>query len=519
MESSFIGYSRGDYSTKTFQAVNPATGEKLPDHYAFASEEEVNLACSLAAQASLQLAELSGKAKAEFLYTLADGLEGAVDDIVNIMTLETGLPEPRVRAETGRTCGQLKMFAKLLEDGNWVDARIDRAQPDRQPLPKPDLRSMLRPVGPVAVFCASNFPLAFSVAGGDSASAWAAGCPVIVKAHHAHPGTALLVAEKVIDAMRKCEWPEGSFSLLFGEGRTVGQKLVSNSAIKAVGFTGSRSGGRALFDLAASRPDPIPVFAEMSSVNPLFVLSEMDADKTNKFAEGLTGSATLGVGQFCTNPGIVFHPGGEWGEGFITTYAENMQKVAACPMLHQGIKDAYEAGLNGVASCDGVEVVLRTSTEGYESDAYAGPALLRTTAQNFLLDASMMEEVFGPSTLLVGYDSTEELEEISNMLEGQLTVSIFGEPTVLNEHSSLLASLETKAGRLLFNQFPTGVEVCPSVVHGGPYPATTDSRSTSVGTGAILRFARPVCYQGFPEEWLPEELKDSNPLGIQRSEA
>ena len=518
MESSFIGYSRGDYSTKTFQAVNPATGEKLPDHYAFASEDEVNLACSLAEQASLQLAELGGKAKAEFLNTLADGLEEAVDSLVEIMTLETGLPEPRVRAETGRTCGQLRMFANLLKDGDWVDARIDHAQPERQPLPKPDLRSMLRPIGPVVVFCASNFPLAFSVAGGDSASAWAAGCPVIVKAHHAHPGTALLVAEKVVDAMRKCDWPEGAFSLLFGEGRTVGQRLVSNPAIKAVGFTGSRSGGRALFDLAAKRPEPIPVFAEMSSVNPLFVLSEMDANQTNQFAEGLTGSATLGVGQFCTNPGIVFHPGGEWGAGFIKTYAENMQNVAACPMLHQGIKDAFEAGLNGVASCDGVEVVLRRSSKGYGTDTYAGPALLKTTAQNFLLDASMMEEVFGPSTLLVGYDSTDELFKISSMLEGQLTVSIFGEPSVLNVHSTLIASLEMKAGRLLFNQFPTGVEVCSSVVHGGPYPATTDARSTSVGTGAILRFSRPVCYQGFPDKWLPEELKDSNPLGIQRSE-
>lgn len=519
MESSFIGYTRGDYSSRSFQAVNPANGEKLPNHYAFASDEDVNLACQLADQASLKLAALSGQEKAKFLRTLADGIEGIVDDLVGVMTQETGLPELRVRGETGRTCGQLRMFAQLVEDGNWVDARIDRAQPDRKPLPKPDLRSMLRPVGPVAVFCASNFPLAFSVAGGDSASAWAAGCPVIVKAHHAHPGTALLIAEKVVECMQQCNWPEGAFSLLFGEGRTIGQALVSHPVIKAVGFTGSRSGGRALFDLASKRPEPIPVFAEMSSVNPVFVLSKMEGEEMDQFAEGLTGSANLGVGQFCTNPGIVFHPAGEWGKKFAEVYAEKMSVTKPCPMLHQGIKDAYETGLNGLASCNGIDVVYRSTTNENDAGSTAGPAVLRTTATSFLADKSMMEEVFGPSTLLVEYDSIDELFEVCRILEGQLTISIFGDSSVLNEQESLVSEFEIKAGRLLFNQFPTGVEVCPSVVHGGPYPATTDARSTSVGTGAILRFARPVCYQGFPNDFLPDELKDGNPLGLHRCEA
>jgi NADP-dependent aldehyde dehydrogenase len=274
-----------------------------------------------------------------------------------------------------------------------------------------------------------------------------------------------------------------------------------------------------LFDLASKRPEPIPVFAEMSSVNPVFVLSKMEGEEMDQFAEGLTGSANLGVGQFCTNPGIVFHPAGEWGKKFAEVYAEKMSVTKPCPMLHQGIKDAYETGLNGLVSCNGIDVVYRSTTNENDAGSAAGPAVLRTTATSFLADKSMMEEVFGPSTLLVEYDSIDELFEVCRILEGQLTISIFGDSSVLNEQESLVSEFEIKAGRLLFNQFPTGVEVCPSVVHGGPYPATTDARSTSVGTGAILRFARPVCYQGFPNDFLPDELKDGNPLGLHRCEA
>ena len=520
MESSIIGYSRGDASAQTFQAVNPASGTEIEVNYAMASEDEVEDACQLANQAALSISQFSGKRKAEFLATLADSIDGIVEDLVTTMTAETGLPEPRVRAETGRTTGQLRLFAKLVQNGDWVDARIDRAQPDRQPLPKPDLRAMLRPVGPVAVFCASNFPLAFSVAGGDSASAWAAGCPVVVKAHHAHPGTALLVGNAVVAALKKCDWPEGAFSLLFGEGRTIGQALVKNKHIKAVGFTGSRSGGRALFDIANAREEPIPVFAEMSSVNPVFVLPGMESNEIDGFTSGLMGSATLGVGQFCTNPGIVFHPGGDFGEQLKSAYIEKMKSVDACPMLHSGIRDAYQKGINELKSCEGVRLEYISDESSFnEGGSHAGPCVLSASVRDFLNDSAMMEEVFGPSTLLISYDDSSQLIEVASKMEGQLTASVFGKEKDLQTENLLMSHLEMIAGRILFNQFPTGVEVCASVVHGGPYPATTDGRSTSVGTGAILRFARPVCFQGFPDEWLPDELKEANPLGLSRSES
>jgi 2,5-dioxopentanoate dehydrogenase len=518
-ESSLIGFSKGSASDATFNATNPATGEISDLSFCHASEDDVAKACELASEASLGMAGLSGAQKAGFLRDLADRVDGLVDQLVVTMTGETGLPEPRVRGETGRTTSQLRMFANLVESGNWVDARIDRAQPDRQPLPKPDLRSMLRPVGPVVVFCASNFPLAFSVAGGDSASAWAAGCPVIVKAHHAHPGTALLVGNAVVESVRASGLPEGAFSLIFGDGRTVGQSLVNHPAIKAVGFTGSRAGGRALFNLASQREEPIPVYAEMSSVNPIFILPGLGEERMNEIAGGLQGSATLGVGQFCTNPGIVFYPRGEGGESLVASYVEKMKETASSPMLHQGIRKAYGEGLEALGGCEGVEVLVPASDNSGEGGCHAGVCVLSTDSESFLKNERMVEEVFGPSTLLVSYENPDDLIRIADSLEGQLTASLFGEEEGLSDFEGLLDLLETKAGRLLFNQFPTGVEVCASVVHGGPYPATTDGRSTSVGTGAILRFARSVCYQGFPDELLPGELKDGNPMDIARMEA
>ena len=518
-ETSLIGFSKGSTNDATFNAKNPASGEVLGLSFCKASEDDVLKACELGSEASLAMAALSGAQKASFLRDLADRIDGLADQLVVTMTAESGLPEPRVRGETGRTTFQLRMFANLVETGNWVDARIDRAQPDRQPLPKPDLRSMLRPVGPVVVFCASNFPLAFSVAGGDSASAWAAGCPVIVKAHHAHPGTALLVGEAVVDAVQASGLPEGAFSLIYGDGRTVGQFLVTNAAIKAVGFTGSRAGGRALFDLASQRDEPIPVYAEMSSVNPIFILPGLEEKRMSEIATGLQGSATLGVGQFCTNPGIVFYPRGAGGESLVAEYVEKMKEATPAPMLHKGIRTAYAEGLESLGRLEGVEVIMPASTDSGPGECHAGASVLSTDAESFLSNERMVEEVFGPSTLLVSYETQADLIRIADALEGQLTASLFGEEKQLPEFEELLDLLETKAGRLLFNQYPTGVEVCASVVHGGPYPATTDGRSTSVGTGAILRFARPVCYQGFPDELLPVELKDDNPMKISRSEA
>lgn len=518
-ESSLIGFSRGSASEASFNAINPATGETSGVSFCKASESEALQACELASAASLQMAALSGAQKAGFLRDLAVRIDGLVDQLVVTMSGETGLPEPRVRGETGRTTFQLRMFADLVESGHWVDARIDRAQQDRQPLPKPDLRSMLRPVGPVVVFCASNFPLAFSVAGGDSASAWAAGCPVIVKAHHAHPGTALLVGKAVVESVRASGLPEGAFSLIFGDGRSVGHSLVGHPAVKAVGFTGSRAGGRALFDLASRRDEPIPVYAEMSSINPIFILPGLGEERLNEIAGGLQGSATLGAGQFCTNPGIVFYPFGTSGDSLVATYVEKMKETAPSPMLHQGIRKAYGEGLDALAGCEGVDILVPPSDDSGEGGCHAGASVLSTDAVSFLKTEKMVDEVFGPSTLLVSYENREDLIRIADSLEGQLTASLFGDGTGLMEFGGLLDILETKVGRLLFNQFPTGVEVCPAVVHGGPYPATTDSRSTSVGTGAILRFARPVCYQGFPEVLLPDELKEGNPMNIARTEA
>ena len=516
IETSLIGFSRGDASGDTFYASNPATGEQLPVAYASASDSEVDRAAELAEKAAGSLAALSGAEKASFLRTVADNVDGIVEDLVSIVTSETGLPEPRVRGETGRTSGQLRLFADLVEEGSWVDARIDHAMPDRQPIPKPDLRSMLRPIGPVGVFCASNFPLAFSVAGGDTASALASGCPVIVKAHHAHPGAALAVGHAVIAAVKSCGLAEGTFSLLYGGGRTVGQRLVKHPALKAVGFTGSRSGGRALFDLAAARSEPIPVYAEMSSVNPIFLLPSVLADRTEEFATGLQGSAVMGVGQFCTNPGVVIHEKGDVGDSFKTTYAELMSQAPASAMLHSGIRDAYGEGVSARSGSSNVEVLTDAGEGRGAGGCEAAASTFATDARSYLGDASLADEVFGPSTLLVACEGRGEMLEIAGALEGQLTASIFGAAEELADYQDLVDVLETKVGRLLFNQFPTGVEVCHSMVHGGPYPATTDGRSTSVGTGAILRFARPVCYQGFPPERLPEELKDENPLGIKR---
>ncbi|MFP6901428.1 MAG: aldehyde dehydrogenase (NADP(+)), partial [Opitutales bacterium] len=516
IETSLLGFSRGDSAGDVFRARNSITGEDLPVGYAVASAEETDRSVEMAEQAAGFLAKLSGRSKANFLRKVADNVDEIVEALVTVVTAETGLPEPRVRGETGRTSGQLRLFADLVEEGAWVDARIDHAMPDRQPIPKPDLRSMLRPIGPVGVFCASNFPLAFSVAGGDTASAFAAGCPVIVKAHHAHPGTALAIGEAVVEAVRSCGLPEGVFSLLYGGGRTVGQRLVSHPSLKAVGFTGSRSGGRALFDLAASRPEPIPVYAEMSSVNPVFLLPSALENRCEEIAQGFQASATLGVGQFCTNPGIALYEDGGAGDAFKSSYVKLMEEIASAPMLHEGIRDAYGDGLSSRAVHSGVEVLTDVPTERGPGGCDASAAVFGTTASTLLADDSLADEIFGPSTLLVACQGLEQMLEVARQLEGQLTASIFGSADELAANQDLVDILETKAGRLLFNQFPTGVEVCHSIVHGGPYPATSDGRSTSVGTAAILRFTRPVCYQGFPEERLPDELKDANPLNIQR---
>ncbi len=431
------------------------------------------------------------------------------DTLVARASLETALPAARIESERGRTCFQLRLFADLVKEGSWVEARIDLPDPNRLPVPKPDLRSMLVPLGPVAVFCASNFPLAYSVAGGDTASAFAAGCPVIVNAHPAHPGTAELVGLAVADAVKSCGLPEGVFSLLFSGDYEIGQALVRHPEIKAVGFTGSRTGGRALMDIAAARPEPIPMYCEMGSVNPTFILPGALAERTAEIAAGLHASFTLGGGQFCTKPGLVILAESPSLPEFTAKMEALTSETAQATLLTPGIKANYEKGIDKRADKVGAG---KTATEGQAVTA----TVFQTSGEDFLKEPELADEIFGPTTLLIATGTKEQLFEVARSLEGQLTAAVFGSEDDLAEFADLIAILETKAGRLIFNGFPTGVEVGNAIVHGGPYPATSDSRSTSVGTRAPSRFCRLVCYQGFPQNALPEELRDENRGGIWR---
>ena len=510
---SIIGFARGASNGGAFHGVDPSTCAKLEPAYYSATAEQVDSAARLAGDAFGIYGRASGKQKAALLRKIAENIESLGDLLVGRATQETGLPAARIKTETARTCFQLRMFAALVEEGSWIDARIDHADPDRTPLRKPDVRSIWRPLGPVVVFCASNFPLAFSVAGGDTASALAAGNPVIVKAHHAHPGTAELVGMAVSDAVRSCDLPAGVFSLLYGPGSEVGVQLVKHPLIKAGGFTGSRAGGQALMKVAAARPEPIPFYAEMSSVNPIFILPSALRERTEEIAQGLHGSVTLGAGQFCTNPGMVFIPG-QGSEELIQRLGELMTATSSFTMLTAGISSAYCQGAGVLHKHSGVESIALAKSESGNCSVSA--ALFVTDAESFLEDATLSAEVFGPSTLLIKYSNRDDLLKIARSLEGQLTATIHASEEELKSCDELIAILETRAGRLVFNGFPTGVEVGHAMVHGGPFPATSDGRSTSVGTRAALRFVRPVCYQDFADSALPEELKDGNPLHIWR---
>lgn len=510
--TSIIGFSRGSRTADTFTAFDPTTGTAVEPPFYSATMEELEKAVSLADEARLKHAAVSSGKRAAFLRATADKIEALGETLIKRASLETALPETRFLGERARTCGQLRMFADLLEEGSWVDARIDHAIPDRQPVPKPDVRSMLRPIGPVAVFCASNFPLAYSVAGGDTASALAAGCPVIVNAHTAHPGTAELVGTAVAKAVREHEMPEGTFSLLFSSGYEIGQALVKHPAIKAVGFTGSRRGGRALMDIAAARPEPIPIYTEMSSVNPTFILPNAVRQRGEAIVAGLHASVTGGVGQFCTKPGLVFLPKNE-ADRFTSEFRNLIKSTEPAPLLTDGIRKSYDSSSEHRSA----EVEKYTANDEAKLTGYSvSPSVFETSAIEYLNTPDLNEEIFGPTTLLIRSDDHEELLEIARSLEGQLTASIHGTEEDLIEYADLVAILETKAGRLIFNGFSTGVEVCSSMVHGGPYPATSDGRWTAVGTRAIERFSRLVCFQNFPQSVLPDELKDENPMGIWR---
>lgn len=497
---------------EAFHAWDPAVCVQLDPPYYPAEEPAVDRACQLAEKAFRTYRLKTPKERADFLEAIADQIEELGDALLERYTAESGLPQARAAGERARTCGQLRMFAGLLRESRWNRPEIEQAQPDRKPLPKPDTRLRAVALGPVAVFGPANFPLAFSVAGGDTASALAAGCPVVVKAHSSHPGVSEMVGRAVLRAAEKTGMPEGVFSLLFG--RAVGPAMVKHRAIKAVGFTGSQEVGRQLFDLAAARPAPIPVFAEMASINPVLLLPGALEERNDPIAEGLYGSVTLGVGQFCTNPGLVLIPDGETGARFEKALRAQLEAHPAQPMLNKRTRVGYEEGLSRLGGVEGVDTLLDRGIPPEGNPCAAGPALYAVDSARFLEEPRLHEEVFGPVTLLVRCPDADAMRKVVESAGGQLTLTFHANDKDLEEYADLIADLELFAGRLVANGFPTGVEVCATMVHGGPYPATTDSRFTSVGGRAIERFLRPVCYQDFPEAALPPELRgDPDPSG------
>lgn len=512
---SLLAGAAGEAKEKSFRAVNPAKNESIEPDFFEASFGEVNQAVQAAAVAFADYRKCPPVQRARLLETIASEIEALGDGLLQRCQAETGLPPARLQGERGRTCGQLRLFAQVVREGSWVDARIDPALPDRQPLPRPDLRRMLMPLGPVAVFGASNFPLAFSVAGGDTASALAAGCAVVVKAHPAHPGTSELVGKAITRAIASCGLPAGLFSMVHG-GAEVGVALVKHPALAAVGFTGSHQVGRALMDAAAARPHPIPVFAEMSGVNPTFLLPKALNERGADIAKGLLGSFTLGVGQFCTKPGLVFVSGDASGEKFLQQFTQAVETSAGATMLTPGINERFEnnrarqLGMQNVA----LLAAAKSTAEPLPNEARASVGV--TTAKNFIEHPELAAEIFGPFALIVKCANGAEMLSCAAQLEGQLTATLHGTPADIETVKDLIELLGQKAGRLLLNGFPTGVEVSPAMNHGGPSPATSDARFTSVGTAALLRFARPICYQNFPAELLPPALQDANPLGIMR---
>jgi alpha-ketoglutaric semialdehyde dehydrogenase len=511
---SLIGFGSSGAGGVAFKAFDPARNVALEPSFLSAIAEDVDRAAELAAVAAPVLARLSGAGRAKFMRAIAANLEAKVDDLVARAALETALPEARLRSEVARTAWQLRLYGEAAEHGSWVDARIETAQPERKPLPKPDHRSLLRPLGPVVVFGSSNFPFAYSVAGGDTASAFAVGCPVIVKAHPAHPGTSELVGRLILHAVRDCGLPEGTFSLLFDAGFEIGQALVNHPRIKAVGFTGSVKGGRALTDLAAARPEPIPVYAEMGSINPVFILPGALAERAADIAAALHESATQSVGQLCTNPGLVVLQRSPAAEEFVQALAGKLALTAEGVMLTPGIAQAYAGHTAARARQKGVKLIVPGNTT---TACGAKPTWFETDALDFLANRSLSEEIFGPSSLIVWCRDRAEVLKVASQLEGSLTGTLHTGAEEAHAQTDLVDILAGRAGRLIHNGYPTGVEVSHAIVHGGPYPATSDGgRTSSVGTRALTRWTRPVCYQNFAAALLPAELQDANPLGIER---
>lgn len=511
----YIGNQQSAKGKKTYKTFNPQLNLENDTVFTEATSEEIDAAVNLASEAFQIFRTVSGKKKAEFLNAIADEIMGLGDELIQMYCSETGLPEGRAQGERGRTVGQLKAFADLVSEGSWVEATIDTAKPERQPLPKSDIRKMLIPIGPIVVFGASNFPFAFSTAGGDTASALAAGCPVIVKSHPMHSGTGALVASAIIKAAQTTGMPNGVFSNLNSSGIEVGEQLVKHPKVKAVGFTGSFKGGKALFDLAAQRKEPIPVFAEMGSVNPVIFLPEALKNREEALAKIYAGSVTLGTGQFCTNPGLLLGIKSKSLSNFIQNLSDEIRKIEPSCMLHPNIHAAYNRNKHNAISQSGIKV-----NSDYSADTkpnYAKHTVASVDGKTFMDNPTLHQEVFGPYCIVVQCENVNQLEDILSKLEGQLTGTIVAENNEIPQYSNVISALKNRMGRIIFNGVPTGVEVCPSMMHGGPYPASTDSRFTAVGVHAIKRWVRPFSFQDWPNELLPDELNNENPLNIFRS--
>lgn len=508
----YLGKEESSKGNVFFKAFNPKKGITLECDFYQASENEIDKATQLSEQSFKILKMKSTSEKANFLGIVSEMLIFEKEKIIERCMEETALPFQRLEGEMGRTVNQIKMFAELLNNGSYCNAKIDTAVNDRLPVRKPDLRQMLIPIGPVAVFGASNFPLAFSVAGGDTISALAAGCPVIVKAHPSHPGTSELVAKVILSAVEKCDFPNGTFSMIHGIDNEISEFLVKSKRIKAVGFTGSFQGGKALFDLAMNREEPIPIYAEMGSVNPIVIFPNRLKEEINEIVEGLANSVVLGVGQFCTNPGLIFLLKSQETEFFLECFKNKISKIKPGTMLSENIACNFRQKINSLES----KSHMLAKGEEKANENQVGAYLFNTNYKDFINNKELQEEVFGPSTIIVVLENENELETALNNLKGQLTITFQGTNEELKSNSNLIEIAIEKAGRLIINGFPTGVEVCHSMHHGGPYPATTNIKSTSVGTESINRFLKPICFQDFPENLLPPELKNSNPLEILR---
>ncbi len=498
-----------------FKAANPSNSQSLEPGFGEGTAL-VNDALHAADAACDELRLAPAETRARFLDALADEIVALGDALLERAHAETALPMARLTGERGRAVGQCKMFAALIRDGSWANLRIDRALPDRQPVPRPDVRQMLLPIGPVVVFGASNFPFAIGVVGTDTVSALAAGCPVVVKGHPAHPGTCEMLAGAVYAALQKTGLPAGSFSVLHGKSNEIGVALVRHPLTRAVAFTGSLRGGRALMDVAAARPEPIPFYGEMGSVNPVFILPRALKERATKMAEAYVQSVNMGTGQFCTNPALVLGVKGAELDTFVQSAGELAAKVAPATMLHRGINEAFDSGVGAWSQITGLKLAGKSEAVPNPEATQAACQIFTTDLQTFEANPSLHREVFGPCSIITECGTADELLAFARGLEGQLTAAIHGTAEDLREFSPLVRILERKVGRIIFNGFGTGIEPCPSMHHGGPYPAASHSFFTSIGTAGIYRFVRPVCYQGFPDDCLPEALRDENEGGMMR---